>query len=116
MRFGSCGLLELWCLGRRKRSEPAYATHLQRSRSAGLSIWPVVVRRTDEAPESVARSMTFLQRQEIEMTPKNTICLWYDGTALEAATLLRRDVSRQRRRRGPPRARRLSRRASKATC
>ena len=35
------------------------------------------------------------------MTSKNTICLWYDGTALDAADLLCRNLSRQRGRRRP---------------
>jgi predicted 3-demethylubiquinone-9 3-methyltransferase (glyoxalase superfamily) len=31
--------------------------------------------------------------QESEVIPKNTICLWYDGTALDAARFYRRDLA-----------------------
>ena len=34
------------------------------------------------------------------MTPKNTICLWYDKDAEEAARFYAEDLSRQPRRRG----------------
>ena len=47
---------------------------------------------------------------------KNTICLWYDGDAEEAARFYAEDLSRFVRRRGAPRAGRLSRPGSKGTC
>ena len=41
------------------------------------------------------------------MTPKNTLCLWYDGTALDAAEFYASDVPGQRGGRGSPGPRRL---------
>src|SRR5690606_11832335 len=49
-----------------------------RSRAAGMSIPATLLRRTRKRTPSTTR--------RTRMTPKNTICLWFDGTALEAAT------------------------------
>ncbi len=50
------------------------------------------------------------------MIAKNTICLWYDGTALDAAQFYAETFPGQRRGHGPSRAGRLSLRARRAMC
>ena len=47
---------------------------------------------------------------------KNTICLWYDKDAEDAARFYAETFPGQRGRRRAPRARRLSRPARRATC
>src|SRR3546814_12175761 len=39
-----------------------------------------------KARKSVPCSVAINQLRRMKMIPRNTICLWFDGTALEAAT------------------------------
>jgi predicted 3-demethylubiquinone-9 3-methyltransferase (glyoxalase superfamily) len=51
-----------------------------------LSIQPVFVRRKNEGrAESLDELYSSSTERSFQMTAKNTICLWYDGTALDAA-------------------------------
>src|SRR3546814_9552020 len=53
----------------------------------GVSSRPFDSPHRGKARKSVPCSVAINQLRRMKMIPRNTICLWFDGTALEAATL-----------------------------
>src|SRR3546814_7098997 len=52
----------------------------------GVSSRPFDSPHRGKARKSVPCSVAINQLRRMKMIPRNTICLWFDGTALEAAT------------------------------